>query len=137
HDRADAHRAQTIEPLAHPALHNVLEINRAKYTCLPVLTFGNDEGCPSLARNALNDCVDLAWNCASILSHPFRNGVSRAFAEPGGIEIHAAHPGDRREWNKLHLTMAFTGADIPATQFEPVLRQNHDAAPFGRFIGER
>jgi hypothetical protein len=56
-----------------------------------------------------------------------------ALSDLASAEIYPTHPGVGAERHEGRAE----GVNIPSAQAEPVLRQDHDAAAFGRLVGER
>ena len=68
-----------------------------------------------------------------MLRHIVADRVFRALADLPALQIDAAHPGLGAKLNKGGAQ----GRDITFANTEFLLGQNHDAAAFRRFVGQR
>ena len=138
HHRANAHRAQPIEAFPHAALHDILEIDDPECVGGRAVAFCNDEWCAAIARDPLNQCVEIGRNHAAVLAHPAQHGVASALTNLPTIEqVHAAHARRCRERHELHSTLACAVRYIATAKRKLFLRKNHDATSFGCFVRER
>ena len=89
HDRADAHRPQLVEAGLHPFLDHVLEVDHAQD---PLVARHRQRG-PPLAADPVELRPQLRRRAAALLAHPGLDRVAGALAQPGAVEVDAAHPG--------------------------------------------
>ena len=127
HDGADAHAAQLVEALVHPALDDVLQVHDAEH---PVV-LGDDEWRAARLRDAVHERVELARRLSAVLGDEALDRVGGALAEAAAVEVDAAHPRRGGERDELVL------AELLLAQPEALLRENDDRAPLGRLVGER
>ena len=105
HDCANAHRPKPVEALLHAALYDVLQVDRSQHARATAITLGDHQRRSSLARDTLDDGLDLARDSAPILLNPLRDRVARTLPELDAVHIHAAHPRGGGEWNQLHCAV--------------------------------
>ena len=87
-------------------------------------------GVPPSAADALHGLVDLRGIRPA---DPTADAVGGALADRLAVDVHAAHPrlrGEGHEDGVRHLV------DFPAADAVLLLGQDHDAASFGRFVGQ-
>src|ERR1019366_5529476 len=117
------------------AFDDVLEMNHAQH----VATLGDDERCAAGTGNGVHRVGNNFWEHAAFAVNESFHRLRRAFADAArelavnGGQIHATHAGLRGERHKLRVRRS----DFTSAQTKFFLRQHHDAAAFGRFVGER
>ena len=106
HHGADAHRAHLVEPIAHPLLYHILQVDYAERPSIA----RDYERCAAAARNRLNRLGERA-RCLPRLTveraEIMRYGVGGTLADRSSVHVHAAHArlcgeGDERRTHRLH-----------------------------------
>ena len=130
HHRADAHHAQTIESLLHPAFDDVFEIDRAD----DALVLGDDERRSTFAGDLRNVLLHLRRKRSALRANELGDRVGRAFADrPSVVEVEAGHARLRGERNEVRAHLA----QLAAAKVELLLRQNDDRPSLRCFVRER
>src|SRR6202030_3911868 len=89
HHRADANHAQPVEPLAHAAFDDVLEIDRPDDPAV----LGHNERRPALASDARDVLLHLLGEIAAALTDELAHRISRTFADRAAVlEVQSGHP---------------------------------------------
>ena len=131
HDGADAHHAQTVEALLHPALDDVLQIDRAEDLLSSATTSGVPPS-PAIARHVL---LHLLGERPADRADVLGDGIGGAFANgAAAVEIDSGHARLRGERNDR---MRAERLQLTAAQPELLLRQDDDRASLGRLVGKR
>ena len=138
HHGLDAHLAQLGEALLDAALDDVLEVDHAQRLgrCAPP-----PAACRPLGRSSSTvvcssggTWLPMLLDAASCIvsGAPLRIAVSIG-------QVHAAHARLGGEGDEMHAAgrSSARGLDCAAAQAVLLLGQHDDAAPFGRFVGQR
>ena len=126
HHRANTHGAELIEALAHAALDDVLQVNRAEN----VMVFGHEQRRAAGIGNCLDGILDFGRDAIAVHSAPLHDRVERALANFTAIEIDAGHARDGGERNEI----CGVGGKLAATEIVFFLGEHHDRAALGSFI---
>ena len=94
HDRADAHRAQLLEPLADAALHDVLEVDDARAPALPRET---TSGVPPVSETLRTSASRSSGTVPPSDSTHATTASRRALADLLAVDVDAAHARLRGE----------------------------------------
>ena len=83
HHRADAHRAELVEALAHAVLDDVLEVDDAEHAVLAGarIGLGDGERRAAVGRDAVDDRVHRLGHGAAGREHPLLDRVGRALPD--------------------------------------------------------
>src|SRR5471030_3242935 len=95
--------------------------------------FGHHQRRAAATRHGVDDDQHFGGKPLVLRLHPGADRVGGALAYVALADVRAAHARLRRE---RHEAGAECG-DVTLAQVELLLRQHHDAAAFGRFVGER
>ena len=103
HHGADAHAAHLLEPLAHPLLDDVLEVDHAQRPGrLPVDALGDDQRRAAAGGDGVDDAADVLGGVAAVVADPLHHRRGGALADlPPAVEVDAAHPGLRGERDEV------------------------------------
>src|ERR1035437_253632 len=135
HNGADAHFAELRKAFLDAAFDDVLEMNDAEH----FLAVCDDERRAAGPGNLVHGIQNYLRENTAFAVNQDAHGFRRAFADaPCGLavnrcEIHAAHARLRSERDELRVGRR----DFASAQTKFFLRQHHDTAAFGRFVGER
>ncbi len=129
HDGLDAHRAQRVEPLAHPALDDVLQVHDAERAH----PLGHHERRAARARDALDDRLQFRRDDAAVAFDVGRNRLGRALPDFAAVEVDSGHPCLRRERNEPRVPVG----ELSAADAVLVFGQHDDRSSFRRFVRER
>ena len=127
HHRADPHRPELREALAHPLLDDVLEVDDAERA-----SRRSRRRAASRPRRATRSTIasSSAGTEPPRVLDPAPDRVGGALADRAPVEVDAAHPRLGRERDER----AF--GDVPLAQPVALLREDDDRAPFRRLVGE-
>ncbi len=129
HHRADAHGAQMLEALAHPAFDDILQVHDTENAAV----FGDQQRSSTRIRYPFDRFLNFRWNRPTGVPHILDDCVRRALADFASVHVHARHPRGRGEGNERRRR----SRQLSSAQTIFLFGQHHDRTPFRRFIRQR
>src|SRR5215470_13150916 len=128
HDGLDAHAAKLSEPVADPALHDVLELDHPEH--LGVVRH-DKRGAAGLG-DGVHHGPHVRGYAASQSLYVGLDGIGCALADLSPVQVHPAHPRLGAELHELRPH----GLHVPLAQAVLFLGEDHDASSLRRLVGQ-
>src|SRR5262249_12861668 len=109
--------------------HHVLELDHAEH----LLAGGDDQRRRTVTGDVVDRAAYFEREVAALRARPGLDRVGGTLADGAAVQVHAAHArlsgeGYERPTHRVHVALA---------QAMPFLGEYHDAAAFGRLVGQR